>query len=215
MKKKPFIGYFNYTVLLTHISLLSSVFGIYFAIKQIPEAAVYCLMVSGICDAFDGKVARTKERCRQEERFGIQLDSLSDIVCFGVLPTVIGYTLGMRYWWYILIFFFYVGMALTRLAFFNVTGEDRQDQETGERRKEYTGLPVTSAAIIFPALYILGYFFDWMEFEIIYAAGLLITGVLFISNFKVRKPSGIFMALLIVFGSALLVMMAKGMHYGA
>ena len=214
MKKKPFIGYFNYTVLLTHISLLSSVFGIYFAIKQIPEAAVYCLMVSGICDAFDGKVARTKERCRQEERFGIQLDSLSDIVCFGVLPTVIGYTLGMRHWWYILIFFFYVGMALTSLAFVNVTEEDRQ-VETGERRKEYTGLPVTSAAIIFPALYILGYFFDWMQFELIYAGGLLITGVLFVLNFKVRKPSGIFMALLIVFGSALLVMMAKGMHYGA
>ena len=45
MKKKPFIGYFNYTVLLTHISLLSTVFGIYFAIKCIPEAAVYCLMI--------------------------------------------------------------------------------------------------------------------------------------------------------------------------
>ena len=171
-------------------------------------------MVSGICDAFDGKVARTKERCRQEERFGIQLDSLSDIVCFGVLPTVIGYTLGMRHWWYILVFFFYVGMALTRLAFFNVTEEDRQDEATGERRKEYTGLPVTSAAIIIPALYILGYFFE-MEFEIVYAAVLLITGLLFVLNFKVRKPTGIFMALLIVFGSALLVMMAKGMHYGA
>ena len=106
-------------------------------------------------------------------------------------------------------------MALTRLAFFNVTEEDRQDESGGERRKEYTGLPVTSAAIIFPALFILGYFFDWLQFEIMYGAVLLITGVLFVLNFKVRKPSGIFMALLIVFGSALLVMMAKGMHYGA
>ena len=61
----------------------------------------------------------------------------------------------------------------------------------------------------------LGYFFDWLQFEIMYGAVLLITGVLFVLNFKVRKPSGIFMALLIVFGSALLVMMAKGMHYGA
>ena len=214
MNKKPFIGYFNYTVLLTHISLLSSVFGIYFAIKHIPEAAVYCLMISGICDAFDGKVARTKDRSRQEERFGIQLDSLSDIVCFGVLPTVIGYSLGMTHWWFIVVFFFYVGMALTRLAFFNVTEEDRQDEHTGERRKEYTGLPVTASAIIIPALYILGYFFE-MQFEVVYAAVLVITATLFVLDFKVRKPSGIFMALLIVFGSALLVMMAKGMHYGA
>ncbi len=213
MKKKPFIGYFNYTVLLTHISLLSTVFGIYFAIKGIPEAAVYCLMISGICDAFDGKVARTKERSRQEERFGIQLDSLSDIVCFGVLPTVIGYTLGMRHWWYIAVFFFYVMAALTRLAFFNVTEEDRQ-LETGERRKEYTGLPVTSAAIIIPALYIVGHFFE-PYFEIVYAAVMVVTAILFILNFRMRKPSGIFMALLIIFGSALLVMMAKGIHYGA
>ena len=89
------IGYYNYTVILTDLSLISSVFGIYMAMRGHVAGAVYCLMVSGFCDMFDGKVARTKKRCEAEQKFGIQLDSLSDLVCFGVLPTVIGYAIGM------------------------------------------------------------------------------------------------------------------------
>ena len=54
-------------------------------------------MFSGFCDMFDGIVARTKkDRTDEEKRFGIQLDSLSDIVCFGVLPFVIGVCSGAR-----------------------------------------------------------------------------------------------------------------------
>lgn len=212
-KKKWYIGYFNYTVVLTHLALLSSVCGIYFAINGRPEFAVYCLMISGICDAFDGKVARTKERCQREERYGIQIDSLSDIVCFGVLPIVIGYAWGMHQPLYLAIFFFYIAMALTRLAYFNVTEEDRQDAETGERRKEYAGLPVTSISMIVPAVYILGVFFQDV-FEQVYAGVIVLTGCAYVINFKVKKPSGLYMALILVAGAILLIMMAKGMHYG-
>ena len=48
---------------------------------------------------FDGKVARTKkDRTECEKKFGIQIDSLCDAICFGVLPVVIGYSVGMRDW---------------------------------------------------------------------------------------------------------------------
>ena len=130
------IGYYNYTVILTDLSLISSVFGIYMAMRGHVAGAVYCLMVSGFCDMFDGKVARTKKRCEAEQKFGIQLDSLSDLVCFGVLPTVIGYAIGMTNKFYVFVFFIYVMAALTRLAYFNVMEEERQSQ-TPERRKEY------------------------------------------------------------------------------
>ena len=64
--------------------------GILFAFEGQLWAALGCLMFSGVCDMFDGKVASTKkERTRSEKRFGIQIDSLSDLVCFGVLPAVI------------------------------------------------------------------------------------------------------------------------------
>lgn len=85
------IGFYNYTVWLTFIGMLSSVVGMGFAVQGKIIAAVICLMFSGFCDMFDGIVARTKKnRTDEEKRFGIQLDSLSDIVCFGVLPFVIG-----------------------------------------------------------------------------------------------------------------------------
>ena len=98
------IGFYNYTVWLTFIGMLSSVVGMGFAVQGKIIAAVICLMFSGFCDMFDGIVARTKkDRTDEEKRFGIQLDSLSDIVCFGVLPFVIGVSVGAREWWQIAI----------------------------------------------------------------------------------------------------------------
>ena len=75
------IGFYNYTVWLTYISLISGTLGImlclYFPDK--PILGIFCLMFSGFCDMFDGKVARTKkDRTRQEKDFGIEIDSLTD-----------------------------------------------------------------------------------------------------------------------------------------
>ena len=57
-----------------------------FAVNGHLHLGVMCLAISGLCDMFDGKIARTKKnRTEVEKRFGIQIDSLSDIVCFGVL----------------------------------------------------------------------------------------------------------------------------------
>ena len=50
----------------------------------------FILGMSGLLDTFDGKVARTKKnRTEDQKRFGIQIDSLCDIVCFGVCPVII------------------------------------------------------------------------------------------------------------------------------
>ena len=88
------IGFYDYTVILTYLGFASGMVGIYLSILGHPFGAIICLMFSGLCDMFDGKVARTKQRRTLEERqFGIQLDSLSDLVCFGVLPSLIGYSL--------------------------------------------------------------------------------------------------------------------------
>ena len=89
------LGIYNYTVILTYIGFLSGFAGILCAFGGHLTAAVLCLVGAGVCDVFDGKVASTKkDRTRSEKRFGIQIDSLSDLVCFGVLPAVIVYSLG-------------------------------------------------------------------------------------------------------------------------
>ena len=82
-EQKKMIGFYNYSVILTYISLLSSVFGMTQAIHGRFKAAVFCLALSGLCDMFDGKIARSmKNRTEDEKSFGIQIDSLCDVVCF-------------------------------------------------------------------------------------------------------------------------------------
>ena len=75
------IGFYDYTVVVTYISLISSIIGIFMAIEGRMQLAVFCLAFSGLCDMFDGKIARTKKnRTEDEKSFGIQIDSLCDIV---------------------------------------------------------------------------------------------------------------------------------------
>ena len=75
------IGVYDYTVILTYLSLFSAVFGIHSAMQGNFGAAFNCLFISGICDAFDGMVARTKkDRTEDEKNFGIQLDSLCGVL---------------------------------------------------------------------------------------------------------------------------------------
>ncbi|MBQ9828465.1 MAG: CDP-alcohol phosphatidyltransferase family protein [Lachnospiraceae bacterium] len=180
------IGFYNYTVILTYIGLASSIIGMTAAMQQRYKTAIVCLMISGLCDMFDGKVARTKkDRTEDEKKFGIQIDSLCDVVCFGVFPAIIGYSLGIKRGLGLISMILYVTAAVIRLGYFNVSEEKRQ-QETDENRKYYQGLPVTSAAIIFPLVFTLkgvAYKTFAMKFEI----ALIITAILFITDFKMKK----------------------------
>ena len=91
------LGVYDYTVILTYISLMVSIGGMLFSLNGDCRMALVCLAISGLCDMFDGKVARTKkDRTEVEKRFGIQIDSLADIVCFGVSPAILCYRMGMR-----------------------------------------------------------------------------------------------------------------------
>ena len=191
------IGFYDYTVVLTYLGFISGVFGILSAINGNLFLSIFCLMFSGLCDMFDGKVARTKKkRSVEEKHFGIQLDSLSDLVCFGVLPSVIGYQLGICKSFLIPIVIFYPLAALIRLAYFNVLEITRK---TDGPVKEYIGLPVTSSALIFPFLYIFRKFLR-KYFIILYGACLLLVGVLFISKIKVKKPQNKQMIMFIIVG---------------
>jgi len=110
------VGFYNYTVWMTYVALASGVAGIFSAFKGHPLVAVICLSVSGILDLFDGKIAKTKkDRTDDEKRYGIQIDSLTDLVCFGVLPPCIGYSLGMHHWAFIVVMIFFV-VALGLIA---------------------------------------------------------------------------------------------------
>lgn len=191
------IGFYDYTVLLTYLGFASSISGIFLAITGHTFPAILCLMFSGLCDMFDGKVARTKKsRTNDEKHFGVQLDSLSDLVCFGVLPAVIGFSLGINKPTLIPILIFYPLAALIRLAYFNVLEINRKSNSPV---KEYTGLPVTSSALIFPFIFIFKKFLG-EYFVLVYGIMLVLVGMLFISKIKIKKPNIKVMILFILIG---------------
>lgn len=182
------IGYYNYTVILTYLSLLSALFGTHLAFNGNYVGALTCLLLCGAFDAFDGMVARTKKgRTEEEKKFGIQIDSLVDMFSFGIFPIIIGYTMGLKTWIWFFIFAIYAICAVSRLGYFNVAEEMRQ-KETTEKRKYYQGLPVTSAAMIFPMIYLLSYFLSPELTYSIYGCVMLAIAMAFVIDFKVIKP---------------------------
>lgn len=182
------LGFYNYTVILTYCSLISSCIGMFCTFTGHMNWAIFCLAMSGLFDTFDGKVARTKkDRTEEEKKFGIQIDSLCDVVCFGAYPIVICYHTGMRSIPSMAILLFYCLAGLIRLAYFNVMEEKRQ-QETSEKRKYYQGLPITSIAVILPLVYLSSAFFQ-QYFVLVLNITMLLTGILFIWNFRFRKPT--------------------------
>ncbi len=192
------------------MSLVSSLIGVTFAFQNNTFAAIICLMVSGLCDMFDGKVAKTMKRTKQEKNFGIQIDSLSDLVAFGILPALIGYSLGLKEWWGVAIIVIFVLTALIRLAYFNVLEEERQTK-TQENRKEYLGLPVTTTALIIPLVYAFKNLLH-EKFYILYASILLIVSLLFLLKFKIKKPTIKGMLIMVAVGVIELSLLIWLMH---
>ncbi|MBR0146429.1 MAG: CDP-alcohol phosphatidyltransferase family protein [Eubacterium sp.] len=203
------IGVFDYTVILTYISAVSGVLGIIVSLygSGHPYMGAFFLLVCGLCDAFDGKVARKKKnRTDFEKSFGIQIDSLADLISFGVLPGCMGFGLlraSDKYVdlpnfhptdsdravlypvLFVVIIMIYVLAALIRLAYFNVTEEERARSEGGVR-KTYVGLPVTSSALIFPTVLLIRFITN-ADFTPIYFAVMVITAFLFVSRIRIAK----------------------------
>lgn len=183
-----FIGFYDYTVILTYASLVSAVIGTIQASKGSFSTAVVCLLVSGLCDAFDGTVARTKKnRTDDEKAFGIQLDSLCDVVSFGVFPAVLCYFMGVNGTLGILCMCAYCLCAVIRLAFFNVLESKRQQTEGGSN-KYYRGLPVTSISILLPFVYVFRFILPQKVFITVLHFLLALVAFLFVLDFKVKKP---------------------------
>ncbi len=125
-KKVNLLGVYNYTVWLTYFGLFISIAGMMEGLHGRQIKAIFCLAISGLCDAFDGRIARKKtDRTEDEKAFGIQIDSLCDIVCFGVFPSVICFTLGVNGAAGMLVIAWYCICGVIRLAQFNVTAQGR------------------------------------------------------------------------------------------
>ena len=182
-----FIGFYDYTVILTYMSLVSAMTGMILASRGRFTAAVICLVVCGICDAFDGTVARSKKnRTEDEKAFGIQIDSLCDAVSFGVFPALLCYHMGVDSVPGIVILCLFALCGVIRLAFFNVE-EGKRQQTEGGCNKTYRGLPITTSSIILPLVYMTRAFLPGRIFRAVLHIVMALTGFLFVLDFSVKK----------------------------
>jgi len=181
------IGFYDYTVILTYMSLLFAVAGMFLASNGRFTAAILCLVLCGICDAFDGTVARSKKnRTDDEKAFGIQIDSLCDAVSFGVFPALLCYHLGVNSVVGYVILGLYALCGVIRLAFFNVQEAKRQQTEGGSN-KTYRGLPITTSSIILPIVYLTRSFLPGRVFRAVLHVTMAVTGFLFVLDVSVKK----------------------------
>lgn len=192
------LGVYDYTVILTYLSVISASYGIISAFTSHGLViSACCLLLCGILDAFDGKVARTKKnRTDYERKFGIQIDSLSDIIAFGILPACMGITVIQSSEHFasfppvitkicILFNILYTLCGLIRLAHFNVTEDDRQKTEGG-LRTYYTGVPITGAVFVFPFIVFLQFALS-IDLAVLYTCFIVLAGFLFIADIKIKK----------------------------
>lgn len=148
------------------------------------EYAVLCILVSALLDMFDGKIARFLD---QSSTFGLELDSLSDLVCFGVAPSVVLYLASMqqmgRIGWGICMF--YTVCCALRLARFNVVHRCTEEASDLDR-KYFTGIPAPAGAIV--ALFPLILFFETETFAFVrpffIAFFLMFSGCLMVSTVR-------------------------------
>ena len=155
-----FIGFYGASVLLTYIGLAFAVVGMVLSFLGFIPAAIMCLILAGVCDMFDGTVARACKRSDTEKKFGVQIDSLVDTVSFGVFPVILGICMGFTSRLNIVVYVMFVLAAVIRLAYFNVLAEEKTvfNKKKKEKISYYYGLPVTSIAIILPITYNLSIF---------------------------------------------------------
>lgn len=199
---KIFIGCYNKSVILTYVGIALALLGIVIQLSNsgIQHREIYgamLLALAGICDLFDGPVARkVSGRTAKDKAFGVQIDSLADVIISLILPVTIIYNMVDKKYAHLAIVagVVYVVCGVIRLAYFNITVE--------ENMKYYSGIPVTYMALILPLLIFLETFIYSAPniagisniASILYITLLFIMSILFILNIKIPKPRGIWYA---------------------
>lgn len=195
------IGCFNRSVLLTYGGIVWSVLGICDLLggttDRAVEIAMVCLILAGICDMFDGVVARRCKRNETQKQFGAEIDSLADAISFLAFPAVLLYTVCRERPWVVFpVAIFYILCGVDRLAWFNMAPPAADGS--------FRGLPVTYAALVIPCLYVLC---GGSCLGILFPAAYCLLGLFFVLDVRVPKPRGVAYLLFAVLAAVLILLL--------
>ena len=179
---KKFIGQYRFCDCLTMCGTLSAILGIILTLLGHDDGPIIFMIICALCDSFDGYFARKKENTKFESTYGVELDSLSDMICFGVFPAIFFFKSNClditKY-----IVPLYVLAGLIRLAYFN-TLDITKTNEKGYFR----GVPITTVAFLYPLVYLTKYI-SYNAYNYASIILMISLSILFISNIKIKKPN--------------------------
>ncbi len=174
------------------IGLLSAVLGIYFAITGNFPAAIIGVLWAVLFDWYDGIIARKmKGRTKIQGVYGAQLDSMIDIVSFGILPAIILLSYGNYSVWFIPGAFIIITTGAIRLSYFNVYG--LIDSKT------YKGLALDNNVLILAFVFLFEHFFEHSTFSIIIYALLMVLSAFNLSSIPTPKFGGKWIYVLVIY----------------
>lgn len=176
---KYIIGHFRKCDFVTMLGTTLGFLGIICGFTSHYTISILCLVLCGICDAFDGTLARKYNYNSEAKEYGVQLDSLSDVICFGLFPALLTVSLNNSIF-SIIISAIYMLCGVIRLAYFNTLHVTNQS-----KKGIYIGLPITIIAIVYPLCYLI---FKISTLKIIIPYILLLIAILFISRINIKKP---------------------------
>lgn len=197
--------FFDLANAITLCGLTAAVLGASCSMRGRLAWAAALLVVSGLCDLFDGFVARKLTRTDVQRTFGARLDTIVDVCAFGMAPAALLQAAGLTRAWELAIVVVFVACAAWRLAYFEAVG---LSTEPGGKRS-FTGLPTTFTALALPCACLLGFrSTEALRLAVtITAAGL---AVAMVSPVKVPKPGGVWYAILSLVAVGLIVTFVVG-----
>ena len=180
------LGFWNKSVYITYFGAFAAMCGLLLAFSEKNvDYAFVGMIIAAVCDMFDGKISRTlKNRKEIEKDFGVQIESLADVVCFITIPAITLYSFGLNEIYHIIILAFYVVCGLIRLAYFNVAMSDKN-----KAIEYYQGLPVPVSVPIFGLVWLLLKAFSF-DAKLVYTILVPIVGLLHISKIRIKKYTG-------------------------
>ena len=181
------LGFWNKSVYITYLGAFAAVCGLLLTFKYANiDYAFVGMIIAAVCDMFDGKIARhIKNRKEIEKDFGVQIDSLADVICFITIPAITIYFFGLKEIYHIILLALYVVCGIIRLAYFNVAMSDKN-----KAIEYYQGLPVPVSVAIFGIVWLL-YKIVNFDVTIVYTILVPIVGLLHISKIRIRKYTGL------------------------
>ncbi len=205
MKEKlPIFEFVNRAMPVTFAAVVCGLLGMWLALCGRVDAGMICLIMAGIFDMFDGPIARGKKgRVADEKRFGIELDSLADIINFGFVPPVMLFASGLAAWYYVPLFMLYLLAGIIRLAYFNVMALRSTDD--GESPGHYVGVPITTAAGIFPLCWLIARSLPDVFAKALMAVVMFILAILFVSPIRIPKVRRRYYPLVLLYIVALVI----------